>query len=713
MVRVSVLYQRTSRRAPIGDSPRMPKPVRAMSRFALGAVAALALVFGGLTAPAFADDLPVEPPASESDSVETPTDVVDEVVTDEEGSDLDAPEASLESEGLEESGPVGTMSFGTMDVDLVPTVSLSKSSGVLRAGETVTVTGSNYDPAKAIYVAVCEDRDLSTVAFSMFYACLGAKQVTATPSSGTQIQMEADGSFSFSFDIPAGATALTQPAVFTIRNHVDQNDRTQDAKALFTFASGTPGGGTGDGDPGTDDPGTAAPAVSLSPSSINPTVANTVTVSGSGFLGAGAASGVYVSLGASSVWQPGRVPSDGGWVTTVWVTPAQLSGGSFTTTLSIPAGALSVGTTYGVATFAAHGLSLTNRSLDTWTSIGLSLSAPATATATGTREPAPTPPSSTGATLDKPQATASGQITITAGGFQPNETGILVVLYSDPVVLTTNATADANGVVTWTGYLPAGLTGSHTLTLQGSINVGAPITIKPAVTTAAGSCTISDATLTWGFKESFRAYITSTIANGEWTVADGASYETPEFSWSGAGSLDPETETGDLAFDGSVRFTGHGGALDTTIANPRVVLSADGAVLLLDVSGTTQDGSAVDSRSVEFATLDLSAVAPEEADGTLVWSAVPAVLTEAGAAAFGTYEAGEALDPVTLVIALPSECGAVAVDETPGPEVTTAVDGQSDAPDLTWLWWLIGGLVVLAIVIAIIVTVLRRRGAAQ
>src|SRR5690606_7451077 len=110
---------------------------------------------------------------------------------------------------------------------------------------------------------------------------------------------------------------------------------------------------------------------------------------------------------------------------------------------------------------------------------------------------------------------------------------------------------------------------------------------------AAGSCTISDATLTWGFKESFRAYLTSSIAHGEWIVSDGAAYETPEFSWHGTGSLDPATQRGDLAFEGSVLFWGHDGALQTTIANPRVVLGVDGAVLLLDVTGTTQDGSAV------------------------------------------------------------------------------------------------------------------------
>ena len=326
------------------------------------------------------------------------------------------------------------------------------------------------------------------------------------------------------------------------------------------------------------------------------------------------------------------------------------------------------------------------------------------------RTPAATPPATTGVSVVGAVPAQGGTVTIEASGFQPNEAGILIVIYSEPVLLGT-VTADAAGVARWTGKLPSSLSGVHTLTMQGSVSHGTVVSIKSAAA-AAGACTIEDATLTWGFKESFRSYITSSIANGEWTLADGASYETPEFAWSGSGSLDPESETGEIAFSGSVRFTGHDGALDTTIANPRVVLSADGAVLLLDVTGTTQDGSTVDAQGVEFATLDLGAATPEESDGTLTWSAIPAVLTEDGSIAFGTYEAGEALDALTLSVALPADCGAV-VEEgaTPAPEVTTAVDEEHAGLDLTWLWWLIGALVVVAIIVAVVVTAVRRRSA--
>ena len=91
-------------------------------------------------------------------------------------------------------------------------------------------------------------------------------------------------------------------------------------------------------------------------------------------------------------------------------------------------------------------------------------------------------PASTGLTVVTPGAklVPGGEIEITASGFQPNEQGILVVMYSEPTVLDTNAKADKNGVVRWIGTLPKDLAGKHTITLQGSINVGQEITIAKA-----------------------------------------------------------------------------------------------------------------------------------------------------------------------------------------------------------------------------------------
>ncbi|MDO7883405.1 HtaA domain-containing protein [Salinibacterium soli] len=327
----------------------------------------------------------------------------------------------------------------------------------------------------------------------------------------------------------------------------------------------------------------------------------------------------------------------------------------------------------------------------------------------GPREPAATPPSSEGITVLNPdEVVAGGEISIRAEGFEPNEEEILVVIYSDPVVLDRDARADANGVVTWSGRLPSTLTGTHTLTLQGSVDRGVVLDIPARIALAATGCTVESSTLSWGFKESFRSYISGSIANGEWTVAGGTTYETPHFGWAdGDGSYDAETGEGVVAFVGSITFTGHGGILNTTVANPRLqFVDADTAILLLDVSGTTQEGTAVDAPGVEFAELDLSG-ATELVDGVLTVTDAPAVLLPAGAEAFGTYETGEAFDPVSAELVLASGCEVVAAPEEQPVDDSPADDAQP----VGWWVWAIAIAALLALVVAIVVLVLRRRTA--
>ncbi len=331
-------------------------------------------------------------------------------------------------------------------------------------------------------------------------------------------------------------------------------------------------------------------------------------------------------------------------------------------------------------------------------------SAPAATTAAyiPPRTPADTPPSTEGLQVDG-DVVDGREITASASGFEPNEEGILVVIYSEPTLLgTTNA--DAGGTATWTGRLPSGLTGEHTLTFQGSVARGVVLDIPATITAAAAEgCPVTDAALTWGFKESFRSYISGSIANGEWTTADGATYSTPDFSWtSGVGAFDMDRTEGLLGFTGSITFTGHGGILNTTVANPQLRFDdADTATLLLDVSGTTQAGDEVSQAGVEFATIDLSAAAKAVDGSNVSFSAAPAVLLEAGAKAFGTYQAGEELDPISVTFTTGAACGEI------GAEAPTSSPVSASGADLTWLWWAAGILLLVLLVVA--ATILTRR----
>ena len=72
---------------------------------------------------------------------------------------------------------------------------------------------------------------------------------------------------------------------------------------------------------------------------------------------------------------------------------------------------------------------------------------------------------------------------------------------------------------------------------------------------------------------SFRAYISGSIANGEWSTEGDLGYATPVFTTDDlTGELALAPLAGTLAVDGAMRFTGHEGILDTTISNLRVEL---------------------------------------------------------------------------------------------------------------------------------------------
>ena len=219
----------------------------------------------------------------------------------------------------------------------------------------------------------------------------------------------------------------------------------------------------------------------------------------------------------------------------------------------------------------------------------------------------------------------------------------------------------------------------------------------------APGCDIRDATLTWGFKESFRAYIDGDIANGEWTTADGATYETPVFTWSGGqGRYNSDTGSGSVQFTGSVRFTGHDGLLDTTFSDPVVTLSGDTGTLILDVSGPSMDGVAIDVDDVPF--IELFDIELSGADALVTVDAAT-VLTDEGEAAFPDYQAGTDFDPVVLAMPTSGECAAGFEGGDAGP-----ADGQAAASDPALIAFAV--LVPLILITVVIAVVVRRRARA-
>jgi len=226
----------------------------------------------------------------------------------------------------------------------------------------------------------------------------------------------------------------------------------------------------------------------------------------------------------------------------------------------------------------------------------------------------------------------------------------------------------------------------------------------PVASAQAPGCDVESATLEWGFKESFRAYIDGSIANGEWTVADGATYTTPTFGFSAeAGRLDPRGPVGSVDFPGSVRFTGHGGVLDTTIARPVLIFRGadEDALLLLDVSGPTMDGGEVAVTATPFVTIDLTGQDLAPVDGVVTIDAAPTTLTADGEAAFANYPAGTAFDPLSAAL----DVGACDLSGLP-----IGGDAYDPAPDVSPAVVIIPAtLLVVAAAVVIVVLARRRR----
>ncbi len=231
----------------------------------------------------------------------------------------------------------------------------------------------------------------------------------------------------------------------------------------------------------------------------------------------------------------------------------------------------------------------------------------------------------------------------------------------------------------------------------------AQATVAPAT-----GCAVTGGSMQWGVKESFRSYISGSIANGSWEASAGATYETPEFAWSGAtGSLDPETGTGAVSFVGTVQFTGHEGVLDLTLSNPTLEFEGDGkASLYMDSRSTDATGAlVVDAQQEWVADVTVPASLGVAKTG-LELSDLPAVLTNSGAKAFaGFYQAEDELDPISLALTM-QDCdvsGAPATTATPeptAPEQTAVPEGpveEAAAPAIPWVPVVIGGVAVLVI----------------
>ncbi|MFF5781413.1 HtaA domain-containing protein [Streptomyces virginiae] len=256
---------------------------------------------------------------------------------------------------------------------------------------------------------------------------------------------------------------------------------------------------------------------------------------------------------------------------------------------------------------------------------------------------------------------------------------------ASPLSLTNlPATLTAEGAKAFAGYYGAG-TRLDPVSLSADVKSAPAAEPAPSATTAKPSTTaqtsqapgsFADAAVDWGVRRTFREYVTGSIGQGKWTLAEGAQDGGALFRFpQGKGSFDGAKGTLDAAFAGTVQFTG--AHLDLTLGKMSVKVENGKGVLSADVTTGGRTKNAVPL--VEF---DAKALKTEGKLATL--TEAPATLTEGGSQAFNSmYKAGTEMDPVSLAVALDATAQLPALPDlgsTASPAPASASPSAEPAP---------------------------------
>lgn len=249
---------------------------------------------------------------------------------------------------------------------------------------------------------------------------------------------------------------------------------------------------------------------------------------------------------------------------------------------------------------------------------------------------------------------------------------------STPVTLNNlPARLTAQGATAFAGYYTAG-TALDPVSL--SVDTLAPAKQAPATTSAPKTGTpkartpkkhtagaFRTAAVDWGVRRTYREYVTGPIAQGRWTLSEGAQDGGALFRFPrGKGSYDPAGHTLDAAFAGSVRFQGTG--LDLTLTKVTVRVK--------DGTGT------LSANAVPLVTFPAEDITAKK--GLVSLNEVPTKLTSRGAKVFGSlYGAGTAMDPLSLAVAVDTKAQLPALPDLGSDTALATSAAPSASPQAT------------------------------
>ncbi|MGW2271338.1 HtaA domain-containing protein [Streptomyces yangpuensis] len=308
--------------------------------------------------------------------------------------------------------------------------------------------------------------------------------------------------------------------------------------------------------------------------------------------------------------------------------------------------------------------------------------------------------------------------TLGVGGIDMKGGASPLTLTNIPVTLT------AQGAQAFAGYYAAGaqldpLSLSADVRTAPAAEPSQPPAAQPSAPAQASRAPggFADAAVDWGVRRTFREYVTGSIGQGKWILAEGAQDGGALFRFpQGKGAYDGQKGTLEAAFAGTVQFTG--AHLDLTLGKVGVKVENGRGVLSADVTsgGTTKNAVPL----VEFDAKGL------KTEGALVTLAeAPATLTEGGSQAFNSmYKAGTEMDPVSLAVALDATAALPALPDlgstaapsaapAPAPTAAPAPAAESEKSSNTVLYAALVAAALLLVAAAALLLRKRRTSSAQ
>jgi hypothetical protein len=183
-----------------------------------------------------------------------------------------------------------------------------------------------------------------------------------------------------------------------------------------------------------------------------------------------------------------------------------------------------------------------------------------------------------------------------------------------------------------------------------AVTLGAAAALFGTAPALAAPADVAGGSLDWGFKASFRAYVSSGNGNPPIATSDGATRNadgTFDFPATG-GTYDAAAGTATVHYGGTVVFSYPAHFFQITLANPSVVVDGDGTGSLLADVDLVANGGTTEQHLDQAEIATLVTTAPTVTGSDISFTGLAATLTAEGASAFaGFYAAGSALDAVT------------------------------------------------------------------